>query len=162
MIESLRLRVDQISQHLGKSERFQVESVSESIENLVSQTDAIGVSKSWDEIVARYNRLKSLLETVNVQRYLIASRSKAQTVLDNKPFLVASQKQLERIQALRHYLNFEPLHDLASKAKRLRKLELSAVALSSLATQKREKVDALLQEYNETVMQVSRRLTGDS
>jgi hypothetical protein len=155
MLESLRLRVDNLHKHLGKPDRFYLEPAASAIDNLKGQVDGLAVAKSWDEIVDKYRRLKLLLETPNVKRHLDASHSKAVTVLENKELLVASQKQLERVQALRHHLNFEPLHDLVNKRIKLRTLELSAVALTSLASQKRRRLDALLQEYNETLLQVS-------
>mmetsp|Transcript_27115 Transcript_27115/g.20285 ORF Transcript_27115/g.20285 Transcript_27115/m.20285 type:complete len:145 (+) Transcript_27115:123-557(+) len=82
-------------------------------------------------------------------------RRKSNIVLSCQDALTAFLENLDAIQKLEQYLQFEPVFDVREKLEQLKQLEVGHVQQLVKSEQNSEEVERLLAEYNELVAQLS-------
>jgi len=113
LLTSLEQRVDQLERDLGLPLGKQDSSLSESLTKLERDVEALGLTHLTPALVDKYERLQTLLDCRDTRQLLSRSLRKADLLLKSEPEIRQSASQLDEIQRLKRYLDFDPLHSEA-------------------------------------------------
>lgn len=110
LLLSLEQRVDQLERDLGLPLPKQDPPVAESIARLERDIEALGLSALNPELVDKYHKLKALLDCADTRKALSHTLRKAEILMKSAQDMRQAAKQLEEIQRLKRFLDFDPLH----------------------------------------------------
>ena len=110
LISSLEQRVDQLERDLGLPLSKQDPALSDSITKLERDIEALGLTHLTPDLVDKYQRLKALLDCADTKKMLSHTLRKAEIVMKSEQEMRQAGKQLEEIQRLKRFLDFDPLH----------------------------------------------------
>jgi molybdopterin converting factor small subunit len=156
-IESLERRVQSISEHLGNHKVIlsQNETVSSLYAKLLREYDSLMITNINSDFIQKYQNLITLINENDVKALLLNTFVKAEFVLKFEHEIREVARQLEKIEALKRFLDFEPLHNLHEKRKILRILELHQIEINFRFSVKEKEFMKLLEEYNQVIIGIN-------
>ena len=149
-IEILERRVQSISEHLGnyKAILSQNETISSLYAKLTREYDSLMLTNINSEFLLKYQNLINLINENDVKSLLLNTFVKAEFVL----------KFENEIEALKRFLDFDPLHNIHEKKKIIRVLELHQIEISYKFSVKEREFMKLLEEYNQVILGINDQL----
>ena len=159
-IDSLEKRVQSISEHLGnyKAILAQNETVSSLYTKSLREYDSLMITNINSEFVIKYQNLISLINENDVKALLLNTFVKAEFVLKFENEIREVARQMEKIETLKRFLDFDPLHNLHEKKKVIRMLELKQIEITFKFSAKEREFVKLLEEYNQVIIGINEQL----
>ncbi|CAG9327802.1 unnamed protein product [Blepharisma stoltei] len=160
LIESLEIRAKSLSDHLGnyKSLLSQHESVSSTYLKLQREFDNLLIGGIDSSLVQKVQNLTPLLDASDVKGLLVNAFVRSEFVLKYENEIRELARQMEKIEALKRYLDFDPLHNLPEKRKILIALEKKECELTLLFGHKEKQLIYFLEEYDQVINGVNQQL----
>ena len=159
-IEILERRVQSISEHLGnyKAILSQNETISSLYAKLTREYDSLMLTNINSEFLLKYQNLINLINENDVKSLLLNTFVKAEFVLKFENEIREVARQMEKIEALKRFLDFDPLHNIHEKKKIIRVLELHQIEISYKFSVKEREFMKLLEEYNQVILGINDQL----
>ena len=110
LISSLEQRVSQLERDLGPLLSKHDPSYSEAITKLEREIEALKLANLDQSLVEKYHKLKPLLDCADTRKILSQTIRKAEIIMKSEEEMRQAAKQLEEIQRLKRFLDFDPLH----------------------------------------------------
>ena len=156
-IETLERRVQAVTDHLGnyKAILSQNETVSSLYSKLQRENESLMISNINQEFINKYQNLAPLINENDVKSLLLNTFVKAEFILKFEKDIREVARQLEKIESLKRFLDFDPLHNIHEKKKIIRQLEVAQIQLSYKFSVKEKAFLKLLEEYNQVVLAIN-------
>lgn len=160
LVESIEIRAKNLSDHLGtyKSLLSQNETISSYYIKINREFDNLELNGIDTNLVQKVQNLTPLLDASNVKGLLVNAFVKSEFVLKYENEIRELARNLEKIEALKRYLDFDPLHNLPEKKRILVALEEKQVELSLLFGRKEKDLMKYLEEYNQVIFGVNEQM----
>lgn len=160
LLSSLEQRVSQLERDLGLPLGKQDPSLTESLSKLERDIDALGLNHLNPALVEKYTKLQGLLDCRDTRQLLSRTMRKAELLVKSEEEIRQVASQLEEVQRLKRFLDFDPLHskgyvDVKEKLTDLRPLEVKAQSLLTSTTIVQDKTLELVADYNSVVAEIS-------
>ena len=159
-IESLERRVQSIGEHLGnyKAILSQNETVSSMYTKLLRGYDSLTISNINSEFMEKYQNLIGLINENDVKSLLLNTFVKAEFILKFENEIREVARMMEKIESLKRFLDFDPLHNVHEKKTVLRQLEFKQIEILYKFSVKEKEFMKLLEEYNQVVVGINDQL----
>lgn len=159
-IETLERRVQALSDHLGnyKSIISQGETVSSLYTKLQRENDSLMITNINSDFISKYQNLAPLINENDVKSLLLNTFVKAEFILKFESEIREVARQMEKIESLKRFLDFDPLHNIHEKKKTIRNLELAQIELTYKFSVKEKAFLKLLEEYNQVILGINEQL----
>jgi hypothetical protein len=159
-IEALERRVQSLSDHLGnyKSIFTQGETVSSLYTKLQREYDSLLISNINSEFLGKYQNLINLINENDVKSLLLNTFVKAEFILKFESEIREVAHLIEKIESLKRFLDFDPLHNVHEKKKIIRSLELHQMEIIYKFSIKEREFMKLLEEYNQIILGINDQL----
>jgi hypothetical protein len=110
------------------------------------------------DFIAKYQNLINLINENDVKAFLLNTFVKAEFILKFENELRDVARQMEKIEALKRFLDFDPLHNAHEKKKILREIELKQIELVYKFSIKEKAFVKFLEEYNQVIIGINEQL----
>jgi hypothetical protein len=159
-VETLERRVQAIADHLGNYKSFisQNETVSSIYSKLQRENESLMIANINQDFVNKYQNLAPLINENDVKSLLLNTFVKAEFILKFEKEIREVARHMEKIESLKRFLDFDPLHNIHEKKKIVRQLELAQIQLTYSFSVKEKAFMKLLEEYNQVVLGINEQL----
>ena len=159
-IESLEKRVQSIEEHLGnyKAISNQNETVSSLYTKLLRGYDSFMITNINADFLLKYQNLINLINENDVKSLLLNTFVKAEFILKFENEIREVARQMEKIESLKRFLDFDPLHNIHEKKTVLRQLEVKQIEIMYQFGSREKEFMKLLEEYNQVIIGINDQL----
>lgn len=156
-MEEFTYRVERLERMIGemsKLEKFN-QTLGDSTNKLERKMDHLSMTHASNQFVEKCESFRPFLEVSDIKRRFMNTREQVASILTNEEQIRETGELLAEIKELQRYLEFDPVHDLPAKIRRLNPLEKGLQEVLLESARNTTQLDALIQDYNSLTEQIS-------